>query len=87
MATISKHEEASTRQHPSGELDQLRARVIGLENLIIALLADATEVQLDRVRDMSLHISPRQGSVPHPLTTDAAAHMMSMVARARHFRK
>jgi hypothetical protein len=67
-----------------GELDQLRARVIGLENVVIALLTDATEHQLGLVQDMATQISPKQGAAPHRLTTDAAGYMISIVERARH---
>jgi hypothetical protein len=70
----------------SDELERLRARIIGLENVVIALLAEATEHQLDLVRDMAMQISPKQGASPHRLTTDAAGHMTSIVERARRAR-
>jgi hypothetical protein len=68
------------------EQTQLHVRVIALENLLIALLASATEHQLDCAREMAAYISPRAGATPHPLTTHAAAEMISMVERAQHFR-
>ena len=68
------------------EQTQLHVRVIALENLVIALLATATEHQLDCAREMSAYISPRAGATPHPLTTHAAAEMVSIVERATHFR-
>lgn len=46
----------------------LHVRVIALENLMIALLAQATDAQLELVRDMAAYISPRPGFTPHPLT-------------------
>lgn len=68
------------------ELVQLRIRVIALENVVIALLADASDRQLDRVREMAAHISPRPGFTPHPLTIHAAGQMIDLVERAGHFR-
>jgi hypothetical protein len=68
------------------ELVQLRIRVIALENLVIALLADASERQLDLAREMAAYISPRPGSTHHSLTVHAAAQMIDFVERAGHFR-
>lgn len=65
---------------------QLHVRIIALENLVIALLATATEHQLDCAREMAAYISPRAGATQHPLTTHAAAEMVSIVERAIHFR-
>ena len=70
----------------NAELVQLRIRVIALENLVIALMADATEPQLERVRDMASFISPRPGATHHPWTVQAASQMTSLVERARYFR-
>ncbi len=68
------------------ELVQLRIRVIALENLVIALLADAPGQQIDLVRAMAAHISPRPDSAPHPLTIHAARQMVQLVDRAAYFR-
>jgi hypothetical protein len=68
------------------ELVQLRIRVIALENLVIALLADASERQLALAREMAAYISPRPGFTDHPLTINAAAQMIDFVERAGHFR-
>jgi hypothetical protein len=70
----------------NAELVQLRVRVIALENLAIAILADASDRQLDLVREMATYISPRPGSTQHPLTIHAAAQMINLVERAGHFR-
>ena len=70
----------------NAELVQLRIRVIALENLLIALLADASERQLALAREMAAYISPRPGSSHHPLTVHAAAQMIDFVERAGHFR-
>lgn len=68
------------------ELVQLRVRVIALENIVIALLAQVPERQLELAREMAQYISPRQGFTPHPMTMHAAAEMNSLVKRADAFR-
>ena len=70
----------------NAELVQLRIRVIALENLVIMLLAHASDRQLDLAREMSTYISPRSGSTHHLLTVNAAAHMIDLVERAGRFR-
>ena len=70
----------------NAELVQLHVRVIALENLVIALLAEGSERQLQTARDMSTYIAPRPGFTRHTLTVDAATQMVSLVDRARHFR-
>ena len=70
----------------NAELVQLQSRVIALENLVVALLAQGTLQQLDLARNMATYISPRPGFTPHPLTTHAAARMVHFVERADHFR-
>lgn len=68
------------------ECAQLRIRVVALENLVIALLAQAPERQLMLAREMAQHISPRPGFTPHRLTLHAADEMRSLVDRAARFR-
>ena len=68
------------------ELVQLRIRVIALENLVISLLAEASDRQLDFAREMAAFISPRPGFTHHPLTIHAATQMIDLVERAYHFR-
>lgn len=68
------------------ELVQLRVRVIALENLVIAVLAEGSDRQLAIAREMADYISPRQGFTPHPLTIQAADHMTDIAERAVHFR-
>jgi len=70
----------------AAELAQLRIRVIALENLLIALLANVSDRQLDLAREMAAYISPRPGYTPHSLTIHAAAQMVHLVERADHFR-
>ena len=64
---------------------QLRIRVIALENLVIALLAEAPMRQLELAREMATYISPRPRYTPHPLTLRAADEMLSLVDRAHRF--
>lgn len=70
----------------NAELVQLQVRVIALENLLIALLAEASDEQLELVRDMAAYICPRSGYTPHRLTLLAASEMISLVERAAQFR-
>ena len=64
----------------------LTVRLIALENIIVTLLADAPEIQSERVREMATFISPRPGSTPHRLTIEAARNMLALVERAAHYR-
>ena len=68
------------------ELGQLRIRVIALENIMIAVLAEGTDRQLQIAREMAEYISPRPGYTRHPLTIQAADHMTDLVDRAIHVR-
>ncbi len=70
----------------NAELVQLRVRVIALENLMIMMLAQGSDRQLELAREMAAYISPRPGFTHHPLTTQAAAHMVNLVDRAIHYR-
>ncbi|MDQ2734995.1 MAG: hypothetical protein M3Y55_08415 [Pseudomonadota bacterium] len=78
--------EAATPVLCDAELVQMKIRIIALENLVIALLADAPQHQLELVRDMAAYISPRPGFTAHPLTLRAAAEMVGVIERAGHFR-
>ncbi len=71
----------------NAELVQLQIRVIALENLLMVLLAEATDRQLDLAREMAAYISPRPGFTPHHLTVHAAARIIGMVERAGHLRE
>lgn len=70
----------------NAELVQLQIRVIALENLVIALLAQASERQLELAGELAACISPRPGATPHRLTIHAAAQMVHLVERSRLFR-
>lgn len=79
-------EEGDVPELTNAELVQLRIRVIALENVMITLLAGASDRQLDLVREMAATISPRPGFTQHPLTIHAATQMNHLVDRAGHFR-
>ena len=78
--------ESEILQLTNAEVVQLRIRVVALENLVITLLAQTSNRQLDRARDMAAYISPRPGFTHHRLTLHAAAQMIHLVDRADHFR-
>ncbi len=63
----------------------LRMRLIAMENVLIALLAEAPASQRALVREMAACIAPRSGAAAHPLTTQAALQMNQLVDRAGHF--
>jgi hypothetical protein len=67
------------------EMLALHIRVIALENLLIALLATASDEQRQVARRMASFIAPRVGATPHPLTTLASAHMIALLERAGRF--
>ena len=81
-----KGEPTDIPQLTNAELVQLRVRVIALENLVIALLAEASDRQIELAREMAAYISPRPGFTHHPLTIRAASHMIDLVERAGQFR-
>ena len=70
----------------NAELVQLRVRVIALENLVIALLAEGPGRQVEVAREMAAYISPRPGFTHHPLTIHAASRMIDLVERSGQFR-
>ena len=70
----------------NSELQQMRIRLVAVENLVIALLAGASEEQLELAREVSAYIAPRPGMTPHPLTLRAARQMDHLIAQAAHFR-
>jgi hypothetical protein len=64
---------------------QLRVRVIALENLLISILATASEEQLQFAKAMADYITPRPGFTPHALTMSAASTMNDLLERAHQF--
>ncbi len=85
-SVVSGGPQSQIAELTNAELVQLRVRMIALENLVIALLAEVPDRQLGLVREMATYISPRPGFTQHPLTVHAAAHMIDLVERAGHFR-
>ena len=71
----------------NAELVQLQIRVIALENLLAALLVDASDQQLNLAREIADCITPRAGFTPHRLTIHASARMTSLIERSGHLRK
>jgi len=69
----------------NAELVHLRIRVIALENLLIAVLAEGPDRQRSAAREMAAEIAPRPGFTQHPLTLQASKHMADIVERAAHF--
>ena len=69
----------------NAELVQLRVRVIALENLLLVLLAQASDGQLKVARERAAYISPRPGFTRHSLTLHAAAQMCHLVGHASQF--
>lgn len=86
-APSSRQDELAPEDSPltNAELVQMRIRVIALENLVIALLADAPDRQLTLARGMATYISPRAGFTQHPITLRAADEMLSLVDRADRY--
>jgi len=70
----------------NAELVALRIRVIALENVLISLLATASEQQLELAREVAGDILPRPGFTQHPLTIHAARHMLDLISRSSRFR-
>ena len=68
------------------EMVHLRIRVIALENLLTAVLAEGSERQIAVAKAIAEYISPRPTSTQHPLTIQAGNHMSNIVERAVHYR-
>lgn len=62
------NEQIPASKMTDAELVALRVRIIALENLLISLLASASDRQLELAREMAGYISPRPGFIQHPLT-------------------
>ena len=77
--------EAQPTAATDAELVHLRVRVIALETIVIALLASGPPRQSVLAGEMADLIRPRDGSVPHPLTLEAAHLIDALIQRSRHF--
>ncbi|MEO8936230.1 MAG: hypothetical protein ABI277_15255 [Burkholderiaceae bacterium] len=69
------------------DLVQLRIRVVALENLMLAVLAEGTEAQSALAKEMVGNILPRDGYTPHPITIHAAQQMLHLVERASRIKR
>ncbi len=83
---VSSEDEPPLPDMANAELEQLHIRMIALENLVIALLATASDRQLELAQAMISYISPRPGATHHPLTIHAAVNMANVLERAGRFR-
>ena len=72
-------------QLTNAEFLQLRIRVIALEDLVIALLSEASERQRAWALELATTISPKPGFTPHRLTIHAATQMIHLSGRASLF--
>jgi hypothetical protein len=70
----------------NAELVQLQIRVIALENLLAALLVDASDKQLHLAHEIADCITPRSGFTQHRLTIHAATRMINLIERSGHLR-
>jgi len=86
VAPAPDKEQIPVPEMSNADLVTLRVRVIALENLLISLLATASDRQLELAREMAGYISPRPGFTHHPLTIHAAAHMIDLIERSSRFR-
>src|SRR6185437_10606932 len=85
-ARVESAEQTQIPEMTNAEIVALRVRVIALENVLISILATASDHQLRLIREMADYISPRPGFTPHPLTIHAAEHMVDLVDRSTRFR-
>lgn len=67
------------------EWEHLRSRVIALENLLVAILSDASDRQRELGRAMAVYIFPRPGFTCHSPTIGAASQMIRLIDRAEYF--
>lgn len=86
IATAPQAASLDEHELTNAELVHLRIRVIALENMMIAVLAEGSDRQLKVAREMAEYMAPRPGFTPHPLTLQAADHMNSFVERSLRFR-
>jgi len=81
-AAVLREAQADVPDTTHAELVLLRVRVIALENVLIAVLAEGSDRQRQTAREMADLISPRNGTTQHTLTIRAAQHMTDLVDRA-----
>lgn len=86
MADAAQEELPDVLDMTNTELVLLRVRVIALENILIAVLAEGSDEQRQTACKMAQIISPRTGATQHELTIRAAQHMNDIVYRAIHIK-
>jgi hypothetical protein len=86
VTPVADKKQIPTPEMSNADLVALHVRVIALENLLISLLATASDQQLVLAREMAGYISPRPGFTHHPLTIHAATHMIDLIERSSRFR-
>ena len=64
----------------------MRIRLVALENLVVALLSQASARQIAIANAMAAHIAPRDDAAPHPLTKHVMQQMHDLVRRASRLR-
>jgi hypothetical protein len=83
---VEEHSITVAGEIGDAEAANTRVRLIAIENIIVALLADAPDDRLELIREMATFISPRPSKTPHRLTVEAARNMLAIVERAEHYR-
>ena len=86
IAAVAQEAHPDVPDMTNTELVLLRVRVIALENILIAVLAEGSDAQRQTARQMAQIISPRTGATQHELTIRAAQHMNDLVNRAVHIK-
>lgn len=81
--SIAPADAAASADVDDAEGVQLRMRVIALEGLVLALLAQGSDAQRAAAVEMAEYILPRPGRTPHALTLRAAARIEQLAERAR----
>ena len=69
------------------EWDHLRFRVVALESLLVALLAEGAASRLHRLGDVVNHMPPHIPGVEHALSELASAQAHHMLDRARRLQQ
>ena len=78
--------EGSAAAPGGAEFEQMKFRVIALENLVTVLLAQSSDRQLGVVGEMADHIAANPGITPYPATVRAAVKMRRLLEAAGHLR-
>jgi hypothetical protein len=74
------------QQPTRAEWDLLRSRLIALECVVMAVLADASPAQLAHAQTLAAQYAQRGGFARHPLTARAVDQVDHMLLQARQLR-